>query len=104
MASGRYPITASAEILAIIENAETNAQQKGLNTSRMALVHLSTQKASRPMHPGRKRGRSMKRSHIEVVLGEAPEKEKKKGRREGSRSQKDNKEAKNAEKRKEESK
>ena len=87
MASGRYPINAAAEILAIIENAETNAQQKGLNTSRMALVHLSTQKASRPMHAGRKRGRSMKRSHIEVVLGEAPEKEeKKKGRREGSRS------------------
>jgi len=99
MASGRYPMNAAKEILTIIENAETNAQQKGLNTSRMALVHLSTQKASRPMHAGRKRGRSMKRSHIEVTLGEAPEKEdKKKARREGSKSQS------NATKKKEESK
>lgn len=89
MAAGRYPINASKEILSIIENAETNAQQKGLNTSRMALVHLSAQKASRPMHPGRKRGRSMKRSHIEVVLGEAPEKEdKKKARNERLQSAK----------------
>lgn len=74
IAGGRYPINAAAAILSIIENAEANAQQKGLNTGNLVLVHFCAQKAGEPYHPGRFRGRKMKRSHVEVVLGEQAQK------------------------------
>lgn len=70
MAAGRFAINACKEILAILESAEINAQQKGLDTSRLDIVHICAQMASRPHHYGRKRGVKMKRTHIEIVLGE----------------------------------
>ncbi|MBU0536381.1 MAG: 50S ribosomal protein L22 [Nanoarchaeota archaeon] len=81
LASGRYPIKASASILSVLESAETNAQQKGINTSRLGIVHLAAQKGSRPMRGGRHRGRMAKRSHVEVVLAEVEEKPKKRSKR-----------------------
>lgn len=74
IAGGRYPINAASAILSVIENAEANAQQKGLNTANLVLVHFCAQKAAEPYHPGRFRGRKMKRSHVEVVLGEQAQK------------------------------
>ncbi|MBI4150418.1 50S ribosomal protein L22 [Candidatus Woesearchaeota archaeon] len=80
MAGGRYPVTAASALLSIIENAEANAQQKGLNTANLVVMHLCAQRASRPFHAGRFRGRKMKRSHIEVVVAEQQQKkESKKG-------------------------
>lgn len=76
MAGGKYPMTAAAAILSVIENAEANAQQKGLNTANLSLVHLSAQQAAKPHHAGRFRGRRMKRSHVEVVVAEAAKAEK----------------------------
>ena len=70
MAGGKYPISAAAAILYLIENAEANAQQKGLNTGNLVLVHLCAQKATTPNHFGRFRGRKMKRSHVEIVVAE----------------------------------
>ncbi len=67
LASGRYPIKSSKSILEILESAETNAQQKGLNTSRLSVLHISAQKASRPMRSSRHRGRQAKRTHIEEL-------------------------------------
>ncbi|MFC1755637.1 50S ribosomal protein L22, partial [Thermoproteota archaeon] len=78
LASGRYPIKSSKSILIILESAETNAQQKGLNTSRLSIVHLCAKKASSPMKFGRHRGREAKRTHIEVVLSETEDDSKKK--------------------------
>ncbi|HLC99137.1 MAG TPA: 50S ribosomal protein L22 [Candidatus Nanoarchaeia archaeon] len=80
MASGRYPVKSSKNILSIIESAETNAQQKGLNTSKLSVVHISAQKAANQPRYGRHRGRRAKRTHIEVVLAETAEQEQKKGR------------------------
>lgn len=71
MAAGRYPKKASLQILSIIENAEANAQFKGLNTANLIVKHILAQNASRPFHFGRKRRRKMKRAHIEVILEEA---------------------------------
>ena len=70
IAAGRYPKKASQTILSLIENAEVNAQQKGLNTSSLFLVHLCVHRASEPFHMGRQRRRQMKRSHIEIVVQE----------------------------------
>ncbi len=77
MASGRYPKKTSRGILQVLESAEFNAQFKGMNTARLYVTHIAAQKASTPMHGGRKRGQSTKRTHIEVVLQEKVEAEKK---------------------------
>ncbi|MFC1690971.1 50S ribosomal protein L22 [Nanoarchaeota archaeon] len=77
---GRYPVKASLEILKMLESAEKNAQTKGLNTSNMIIRHLSVQQSSRPVHGGSRRGRLMKRTHLEIVLEESsasPKREKK---------------------------
>ncbi len=69
---GRYPIKACGEILRLLKSVEANAQAKGLNTSRLKIVHLVANKAPEPMHPGRHR-RSFKRTHIEVIVKEVKE-------------------------------
>ncbi|MBS3122735.1 50S ribosomal protein L22 [Candidatus Woesearchaeota archaeon] len=72
---GRYPKSASTEILSVIKSAEANAQFKGLNPGNMVIRHICAHKASTPYHFGRHRGRKMKRTHIEVVLEETKKKD-----------------------------
>ena len=71
LASGSYPQKASKEILKILEAAESNAQFKGLNTASLMIGHICAHKAGNQSHYGR-RGRQMKRTHVEVILSEAP--------------------------------
>ena len=74
-AIGRYPVRASKEIKKVLENAESNAVFKGLDVTRLRVIHAST-------HRGRKiqgifaraHGRTSPKiktlSHVEVVLEE----------------------------------
>lgn len=78
IAAGRYPQKAAGSILTVLKSAEANAQVKGLNTAHLHVVHCHANKASQPMHQGRQRGTSMKRSHVEIVLQERAEKQTKK--------------------------
>lgn len=71
MASGRYPLKAAKAFLEVITSAESNAADKGLNTESLKIIHINSHQAARPMHYGRHSGRQMKRTHLEVVLGEA---------------------------------
>ena len=41
MGPGRYPVKAAKAILSIIENAEANAEFKGLDTTRLWIVHAA---------------------------------------------------------------
>ncbi len=70
MASGRYPLKASAAISDIIKSAVANAANKGL-AEELEIVHICAHKAGSPMHQGRQQRRAMKRTHIEVVLKES---------------------------------
>ncbi len=67
---GRYPIKAAKEILSLIEGVEANAQFKGLNTSNLVITHICANNASKSWHYGRKRGRRMKRTNVEIVVEE----------------------------------
>ncbi len=67
---GRYPIKASKEVLRLVKSVESNAQFKGLNTSNLVIVHICAHKASTPFRYGRQRGRSSKRTHIEIIVEE----------------------------------
>ncbi|MBW3011094.1 50S ribosomal protein L22 [Candidatus Woesearchaeota archaeon] len=75
---GRYPIKAAKAILGIVENAQANAQSKGLATGRLEICHTCAHKASAPMRRGRQGNRSMKRTHVEIVLRESVKKEREK--------------------------
>ena len=67
---GRYPEKASKEFIKLIENVEANAQFKGLNTSLLVISHISSHKAGRAWHYGRKSRRKMKRTNVEIVVEE----------------------------------
>lgn len=70
MGAGRYYPKACLEILSIIESAEANAKNKGLNVQDLKLVHIATQTAPKSWHYGRKKRSVFKAAHIEVVLEE----------------------------------
>ena len=72
---GRYPKKASTEILQLLECVEANAQFKGLNTSELMIEHICAHKAGKVMRYGRQRGRTSKRTHIEVMVKETAKKE-----------------------------
>ena len=73
--TGRYPVKASKEILRALQNAENNADYKGLDLDRLRVTHISA-------YPGRKLKRYIERArgrssayheqlvHVEVVLTE----------------------------------
>ena len=75
--SGKYPIKTAENVLKAINSAESNAIDKGLSRN-LKIIHVSAQKASTPWHYGRHRRRKMKRTHIEVIVKEAGEKEQQK--------------------------
>jgi large subunit ribosomal protein L22 len=70
MSSGRYPKNASTEILGLLNQAEANAQFKGLNTSNLIINHIKADKSATVNRFGRKRSRRAKRAHLEIVVGE----------------------------------
>lgn len=78
IATGKYPVKAASAILKILKNAESNAQNKGLNAKDLVVYHAVAHKASTPWRYGRQRRRKMKRSHIEIVLLEKKVKQTKK--------------------------
>jgi large subunit ribosomal protein L22 len=76
--AGRYPVKAAEHVLKILEGAEANAENKGLDTERLRVIHASA-------YPGMKVKRYMQRAHgratprfqilchIEIALEEKPE-------------------------------
>ncbi|MFQ5474642.1 MAG: 50S ribosomal protein L22 [Candidatus Nanoarchaeia archaeon] len=74
--AGAYPVKTATAVLGLLNTVEVNAQNKGLNTGQLSIIHICAQKASRPMHQGRKRRSEFKRSHVEVVVAEVEQKKK----------------------------
>ncbi|RBQ22891.1 50S ribosomal protein L22 [Candidatus Methanobinarius endosymbioticus] len=74
--SGRYPVKAAKEILKILENAEANAEYKGLDTENLKIVHISSHKGfvikrGIPRAFGRVTPFNTPTTHVQIVLGEA---------------------------------
>ncbi|MBI2140044.1 50S ribosomal protein L22 [Candidatus Woesearchaeota archaeon] len=67
---GRYPAKAAAEFIKLLEQAEANAQFKGLNTSNLVIIKLIANMDRRPWRSGRRRRRS-KRTMIEIAVKES---------------------------------
>jgi len=74
---GRYPVKIALRLTDLLNQVEANAQNKGLNTSQLKIIHISVKRAHIPPHYGRRRGLRMKRAHVEVVVEESFEEGKK---------------------------
>jgi large subunit ribosomal protein L22 len=77
--AGRYPVKASKYILKLLEGAEANAENKGLDIDRMRIVHAASQKGMQnkrfqPRAQGRATPSIDIMTHVEVALEELGEK------------------------------
>jgi len=75
--SGRYPIKAAQKILNVVEAAEANAENKGLDTDRLRILHAAAYpgtkiKRFKPRAQGRSSPKFETLTHIEIVLDEKP--------------------------------
>ncbi|MDP3916944.1 MAG: 50S ribosomal protein L22 [Nanoarchaeota archaeon] len=70
MGSGRYPINATKEVLSLLNSAEHNASDKGLDVESLYISSIIPNQAARPWHAGRQRRTKMKRTHLKIILEE----------------------------------
>jgi large subunit ribosomal protein L22 len=74
-AAGRYPIKAAQKVLNIIQAAEANAENKGLDVDRLRILHAAAYKGMKikrftPRAQGRASPKYDTTTHIEIVLNE----------------------------------
>jgi large subunit ribosomal protein L22 len=77
--AGRYPIKAAGKILKLLEGAEANAENKGLDTDRLRIIHAATSQGMKvkrfmPRAQGRTTPCFDTLCHVEIALEEQPEK------------------------------
>ena len=77
--AGRYPVKAAAKILKVLEGAEANAENKGLDTDRMRVIHAASSQGMKvkrylPRAQGRTTPMIDILCHVEIALEEQPEK------------------------------
>jgi large subunit ribosomal protein L22 len=75
--AGRYPIKAAKKVLNVIEGAEANAENKGLDVDRLRIFHAAAYQGTKikrftPRAHGRSSPKYDTLTHIEIVLDEKP--------------------------------
>jgi large subunit ribosomal protein L22 len=75
--SGRYPIKACAHILDILQSAQANGENKGLDVDRLRIIHAAAyqgikMKRFAPRAQGRASPKFDTTTHVEIVLDEKP--------------------------------
>ncbi len=73
--TGGYPVKASKYILKVLENAEANAESKGLDITRLRIIHAAAQKGLVikkyiPRAFGRSSPYFRRLTHVEIVVEE----------------------------------
>jgi large subunit ribosomal protein L22 len=81
MAAGRFTTKTCANILRLLKTAESNAQFKGLSTANLVVRHIAAQKGPTSFRYGRHRRRQAKRAHVEIIVREVKETQKKESKR-----------------------
>jgi large subunit ribosomal protein L22 len=76
--AGRYPAKTAKYVLKLLEGAEANAENKGLDIDRLQLIHAAASQGMKMKRfTQRAQGRSSPRNetltHVEMVLQEKPE-------------------------------
>ncbi|MFQ6084939.1 MAG: 50S ribosomal protein L22 [Candidatus Bathyarchaeia archaeon] len=73
--AGRYPVKASREMLALLEQLEVNAEYKGLSPEDLRIIHAAAQRGMKikryiPRAFGRSSPRFQQLTHIEIAAEE----------------------------------
>ncbi len=76
--AGRYPVKAAQKVLEVLENAEANAEYKGLDIERLRIIHASAYPGMKikryiPRAFGRATPRFETLCHVELVLEQMEE-------------------------------
>lgn len=74
--AGRYPVKAAKQVLRVLENAEANAEYKGMDTDNLVIEHISSHRGmvirgAIPRAFGRVTPFNTPTTHIQIVLMEA---------------------------------
>ena len=64
---GRFPVKASTHILELLKSVKANARQKGLDADSLKIKAAIAKQGPKTPRYGRHRGRTAKRTHIEIV-------------------------------------
>ncbi|MBY6294267.1 50S ribosomal protein L22 [Nanohaloarchaea archaeon H01] len=67
---GKYPVKAAEKMLELIEQAESNAENEGLNQNNLKVGNVITNQGPSFRTPKRHRGREIKSAHIKVIVEE----------------------------------
>lgn len=78
MSAGAYPKNATTCFIGLIKSVEANAQDKGLNTDSLRIIHASANRGPKVYHSGRHTGRTRKITHVEIVVKEEEKSKEKK--------------------------
>lgn len=75
---GRFPVKVAESVLSVLENAENNAEYKGLDPDRMFVDHAAAQKGAvlegqKPRAQGRSTPWNTTMTHIEMIITEREE-------------------------------
>jgi large subunit ribosomal protein L22 len=75
--SGRYPIKASQQILNVLQSAQSNAENKGLDVDRLRIIHAAAYQGMKlkrytPRAHGSASPKYDTLTHVEIVLDEKP--------------------------------
>ncbi len=79
-----FPVRAATATIKLLESLKSNAQQKGMGTKNLVVIHTAVQKGPRRTHNTlrRKSGQERKITHFEIV---AEEREEKKSEKRGAK-------------------
>jgi len=74
-AAGRYPVKASKAILKVLKGLRANAEEKGLDTDRLRIIHAAAQRGGRirkyiPRAFGRASPYEQQLTHVELAVAE----------------------------------
>jgi large subunit ribosomal protein L22 len=75
--AGRYPVKASEQILNVLNSAQSNAENKGLDVDRLRIIHAAAYQGIKlkryaPRAHGRASPKYDTTTHVEIVLDEKP--------------------------------
>jgi len=75
--TGRYPINAAGKTFKILQGAQANAENKGLDVEKLRIIHAAAYpgmkvKRYTPRAHGRASPKYDTLTHVEIVLGETP--------------------------------
>jgi large subunit ribosomal protein L22 len=65
---GKYPVKASLAYLKLLESVKKNAAAKNMDEEKLRIIHVKADRGAAPYHYGRHRGRTMKRTHLEIIV------------------------------------